>query len=88
MGARFACLVRHVTSAGLRANDRHGSVGVAPKHIGYFVIELYFYSEDQMIKDVVLGIDWKEEVNSISGKRLPKGLALEIINNKLLKGET
>lgn len=60
-----------------------GSVGVAPKHIGYFVLELYFYSEDQMIKDVVLGIDWKEEVNSISGKRLPKGLALEIIQSKL-----
>lgn len=60
-----------------------GSVGVIPKHIGYYSMELYFYSEDHNIKDIVLGIDWKEEVNSISAKKLPKGLALEIINNKL-----
>ena len=61
----------------------NGSVGVIPKHIGYYSMELYFYSEDKKIKDIVLGVDWKEEVSSISGKKLPKGLALEIINNKL-----
>ena len=61
----------------------NGSVGVIPKHVGYYSMELYFYSEDQKIKDIVLGVDWKEEVSSISGKKLPKGLALEIINNKL-----
>ena len=63
----------------------NGSVGIIPKHIGYYSMELYFYSEDQKIKDIVLGIDWREEVKSISGKKLPKGLALEIINDKILK---
>ena len=63
----------------------NGSVGVIPKHIGFYSMELYFYSDSQKIKDIVLGIDWKEEVKSISGKKLPKGLALEIINSKILK---
>ena len=61
----------------------NGSVGITPKHIGYYCIELYFYSDNQKIIDVVTSIDWKDEVKSISGKRLPKGLALEIIQNKL-----
>lgn len=60
-------------------------VGVTPKYIGYYSMELYFYSQNQDIKDLVLSLDWKKEVNSISAKKLPKGLALEIINNKLLK---
>ena len=60
-----------------------GAVGVDPKHIGYYCKELYFYSQNQDIKDFVLGIDWKKEVNSISAKYLPKGLALEIIQSKL-----
>lgn len=58
-------------------------VGVAPKYVGYYSMELYFYSKNKDIKDLVLSIDWKKEVNSISAKKLPKGLALEIINNKL-----
>lgn len=61
----------------------NGSVGVKPKHIGYYALELYFYSSDRRIKDVVLSIDWLDEVKSISSKRLPKGLALEIIQQKL-----
>lgn len=58
-------------------------VGVVPKHIGFYSMELYFYSDNHKIKDTVMNIDWKEEVNSISAKKLPKGLALEIINNKI-----
>ena len=58
-------------------------VGTAPKYIGQYSMELYFYSDDQKIKDIVTSIDWRDEVKSISGKKLPKGLALEIINNKI-----
>ena len=61
----------------------NGSVGVIPKHIGYYSMELYFYSDNQKIIDVVMSIDWRDEVKSISGKKLPKGLALEIIQSKL-----
>ena len=60
-----------------------GSVGITPKHIGYYSMELYFYSDNQKIIDVVTSIDWRDEVKSISGKKLPKGLALEIIQSKL-----
>ena len=60
-----------------------GSVGITPKHIGYYSMELYFYSDNQKIIDVVMSIDWRDEVKSISGKKLPKGLALEIIQSKL-----
>ena len=61
----------------------NGSVGITPKHIGYYSMELYFYSDNQKIIDVVMSIDWRDEVKSISGKKLPKGLALEIIQSKL-----
>lgn len=60
-----------------------GSVGVVPQHIGYFSMELYFYSEDKNIRNVVMDIDWKDEIKSISGCKLPKGKALEIIKAKL-----
>lgn len=60
-----------------------GSVGVIPKYIGYYSMELYFYSDNQKIIDVVMSIDWRDEVKSISSKKLPKGLALEIIQSKL-----
>ena len=60
-----------------------GSVGEKPTFIGEFALELYFYSENNKIKDVVKSIDWKKEVFSISAKRLPKGLALEIIDKRL-----
>ena len=60
-----------------------GSVGVVPKHIGYYSMELYFYSEDQKVKDIVMSVDWENEVKSISSKKLPKGLAFEIIQSKL-----
>lgn len=61
----------------------NGSVGITPKHVGYYSMELYFYSDNKKIIDVVMSIDWRNEVKSISGKKLPKGLALEIIQNKL-----
>ena len=61
----------------------NGSVGVVPKHIGYFSMELYFYSNNDNIQQVVKSIDWKQEVQSISGCKLPKGTALEIISSKL-----
>lgn len=61
----------------------NGSVGVIPQHIGYFSMELYFYSEDENIQNVVMSTDWKKEIKSISGCKLPKGTALEIIKAKL-----
>ena len=61
----------------------NGSVGVVPKHIGYFSMELYFYSNDDNIKELVKSIDWRKEVQSISGSKLPKGKAIEIISGKL-----
>lgn len=66
----------------------NGSVGVVPKHIGYFSMELYFYSNNDNIQQVVKSIDWKQEVQSISGCKLPKGTALEIISSKLNEQET
>lgn len=62
----------------------NGSVGVIPKHIGQFSMELYFYSEDECIQNIVKNINWREEVSSISGCKLPKGKALEIIKSKML----
>lgn len=64
----------------------NGCVGVTPEYIGKFAMELYFYSEVNVIRHVVQSIDWRQEVKSISGKKLPKGLALEIIKNKLEVG--
>ena len=63
----------------------NGSVGVVPKHIGYFSMELYFYSEDKNIQNVVTNINWKDEIKSISGCKIPKGKALEIIEAKLIQ---
>lgn len=61
----------------------NGCVGVENKQIGQFAMELYFYSDNNRIKDVVKSIDWRGEISSISAKKLPKGLALEIIGKKL-----
>ena len=47
-------------------------VGTVPKYVGYYSMELYFYSQNQDIKDLVLSIDWKKEVNSISAKNYLK----------------
>lgn len=65
----------------------NGSVGKTPKHVGEYSMELYFYSDDTHIISVVKGIDWWSEVKSISAKKLPKGLALKIIDEKI-KGNT
>ena len=46
-------------------------------------MELYFYSDDIRIMNIVKSIDWLNEVNSIPAKKLPKGLALKIINEKI-----
>lgn len=61
----------------------NGSVGVVPKHVGEYSMELYFYSDDEDIISIVRGIDWLSEVKSISAKKIPKGKALEIIQEKL-----
>ena len=42
------------------------------------------YSEDEYIRGVVSKIDWREEISCISAKKLPKGLALEIVQKKLI----
>ena len=58
-------------------------LGKSPEYVGQYAMELYFYSEDDTIKDIVSNIDWWNEISCISAKKLPKGLAMEIINNKL-----
>lgn len=58
-------------------------LGKVPKHIGQYAMELYFYSDDKYIKEVVQSIDWWNEISCISAKKLPKGLALEIVQQKL-----
>ena len=63
-----------------------GSLGKEPTEIGQYSMELYFYSKDEYTKEIVNSIDWYNEVSCISMKKLPKGLALEIIESKL-KGE-
>lgn len=63
----------------------NGSIGNNPEYIGQYSMELYFYSDDDLIKSVVNSIDWKSEVSSISAKKLPKGVALQIIKDKLEK---
>lgn len=65
----------------------NGSIGKTPKYVGEYSMELYFYSDDARIINVVKGIDWLSEVKSISAKKLPKGLALKIIDEKI-KGAT
>lgn len=64
-----------------------GSIGKTPNYVGEYSMELYFYSNDIVIIDIVKGIDWLSEVKSISAKKLPKGLALKIIDEKI-KGNT
>ena len=59
------------------------SVGIKPNLIGEYSIELYFYSDNEHIKNIIQTIDWKNEVHNISTKRVPKGKALEIIQSKL-----
>lgn len=61
----------------------NGSIGKTPKYVGEYSMELYFYSDDAHIINVVKDIDWLSEVKSISAKKLPKGLALKIINEKI-----
>lgn len=65
----------------------NGSIGKIPKYVGEYSMELYFYSDDIRIINIVKGIDWLSEVKSISAKKLPKGLALKIIDEKI-KGNT
>ena len=62
----------------------NGSLGKTPEYIGQYAMELYFYSEDEYIRGVVSKIDWREEISCISAKKLPKGLALEIVQKKLI----
>lgn len=61
----------------------NGSIGKTPNYVGEYSMELYFYSNDIVIIDIVKSIDWLSEVKSISAKKLPKGLALKIINEKI-----
>lgn len=61
----------------------NGSLGKTPEYIGQYAMELYFYSEDGTIKDIVSKIDWWNEISCISAKKLPKGLALEIVQQKI-----
>ena len=60
-----------------------GSVGVKPNFIGEYSMELYFYSDNKHIKNVIQNIDWKNEVRNISTKKVPKGKALEIIKKSI-----
>ena len=48
-------------------------------------MELYFYSDNKHIKNVIQNIVWKNEVRNISTKKVPKGKALEIIKNSINK---
>lgn len=64
-----------------------GSIGKTPNYVGEYSMELYFYSDDIGIINIIKGIDWLSEVKSISAKKLPKGLALKIIDEKI-KGNT
>lgn len=61
----------------------NGSLGKMPDKVGQYAMELYFYSDDIFIKDVVLNINWHDELSCIAAKKLPKGLAIEIIKNKV-----
>ena len=60
-----------------------GSVGVKPENIGQYSMELYFYTQDNEVQDIIVNMDWQSEISNISAKKLPKGLALEIIQSKL-----
>ena len=62
----------------------NGSIGKTPKYVGEYSMELYFYSDNTEIINLVKSIDWLKEVKSISAKKLPKGLALKIISEKLV----
>lgn len=62
----------------------NGSIGKTPKYVGEYSMELYFYSDNTEIMNLVKSIDWLQEVKSISAKKLPKGLALKIISEKLV----
>ena len=59
------------------------SVGVKPENIGQYSMELYFYTQDNKVQDIIANIDWQSEISNISAKKLPKGLATEIIQSKL-----
>lgn len=65
----------------------NGSIGKIPKYVGEYSMELYFYSDNNEIMNLVKSVDWLSEVKSISAKKLPKGLALKIIDEKI-KGNT
>ena len=59
------------------------SLGKCTNFIGEYSMELYFYSDNGYIKNVIKTIDWKDEVCNISTKKIPKGKALEIIQEAL-----
>ena len=59
------------------------SLGKCTNFIGEYSMELYFYSDNEYIKNVIKTIDWKGEVCNISTKKLPKGKALEIIKKSI-----
>lgn len=59
-------------------------VGKKPEYIGRYALELYFYTDDDGLKNIIMDIDWESEIKGISMKRLPKYKALEIIKSRLL----
>ena len=61
------------------------SLGKCTNFIGEYSMELYFYSDNEHIKNIIQTIDWKNEVHNISTKKVPKGKALEIIKKSVNK---
>ena len=59
------------------------SLGKSTEFVGQFVLELYFYSSNEVIKETVKNINWKEYVINISSPKISKGGVLEVIQNKL-----
>lgn len=54
-----------------------------PINIGQYAMELYFYSDNDEYIRIIQKINWNDEIDNISAKKLPKGKAIEIINNKI-----
>ena len=61
------------------------SVGIKPNFIGEYSKEVYFYSDDVNIRNLVLNIDWVDNRTNISTPYIPKGKALEIIKKSINK---
>ena len=64
---------------------RGSSVGIKPNFIGEYSKEVYFYSDDVNIRNLVLNIDWVANRTNISTPYIPKGKALEIIKKSINK---